>query len=78
MRQKKVIESVPVKENLNEVSNESDLEKSMTNLTILKETNVAPKNSELDTKEEKVTENKPLVLKLNHLKENLKRLICRQ
>ena len=36
------------------------------------------KTSELDTKEEKVTENKPVSFKAKSLKENLKRLICHQ
>ena len=71
-----VIESTSVKEkSKQEVSNESDLEKSDDkSIDIKKETNVAPKNSELDTKEEKVTENKPVSFKAKSPKRKLKKI----
>ena len=71
-----VIESTSVKEkSKQEVSNESDLEKSDDkSIDIKKETNVAPKNSELDTREEKVTENKPVSFKAKSPKRKLKKI----
>jgi len=70
------IESTSIKEkSKQEVSNESDLEKSDDkSIDIKKETNVAPKNSELDTKEEKVTENKPVSFKAKSPKRKLKKI----
>ncbi len=71
-----VIESIPTKEkSKQELSNESDLEKSEDeSIEIQKETDTAPENSELDTKKEKVPENKPVSLKPKPPKRKLKKI----
>ena len=71
-----VIESTSIKEkSKQEVTNESDLEKSDDkSIDIKKETDAAHENSELDTKEEKVTENKPVSFKAKSPKRKLKKI----
>ena len=71
-----VIESISIKEkSKQELSNESDLEKSEDkSIDFQKETDVAPKNSKLDTKKEKVAENKPVSLKAKPPKRKLKKI----